>query len=218
MRNRIFFIVILIWACNIGYAIDADLESFVRGSHSSAKNLASEKMPNYSKASTNQAVNQFGHLDDAQLKSHGDSKKSEMQNSDLMKTMTRRPLDNLENHTMFKKADRVQEDLDKDSTALLKTLGKDCSKQINEAKNHYTKHTIQENKVDTDYEEIVCEKPTNDVTCERTLNVQCDAVEECEMGGIVKGSLDTGMDWNYTYPTLRLGTVGTYYFPRSRWG
>ena len=42
-------------------------------------------------------------------------------------------------------------------------------------------------------------------TCEETLQLSCNRPIECDAGGILMGSIDTDMQWDYTYPTLTLG-------------
>ena len=42
-------------------------------------------------------------------------------------------------------------------------------------------------------------------TCQETLQLSCNRPIECDAGGILMGSLNSDMQWNYTYPTLTLG-------------
>ena len=51
--------------------------------------------------------------------------------------------------------------------------------------------------------------------CKEEVNTRCDKVMDCgfNAGGIVEGSVDTGIDWNYSYPYLRLGSrTGDWHF------
>ncbi|MDA0938961.1 MAG: hypothetical protein O3C05_01570 [Proteobacteria bacterium] len=53
-------------------------------------------------------------------------------------------------------------------------------------------------------------------TCEKTLKAWCEGgVRNCgyNAGGIEEGSVDTGIEWEYSYPNLRLGSkTGSWHF------
>ena len=59
---------------------------------------------------------------------------------------------------------------------------------------------------DTEIYEETCEKPAGGINCEKTLNVSCEKTEECQAGGIVLGSVESGVVWEYNYPNIRFGT------------
>jgi hypothetical protein len=213
--------LLILTLTGLSYAIDSSFESFVQSGHAASANLAQDdnatkSVPQYSSQSASQVGNNFAVIDDEALKKTANQKILSAHASQdtsaetiIVQSFDRKEIDNFEKQDAFEKAEKILED----PISLLKQITEqDCHERLNTSQNHYTKHTLQEEKTDIDYEERVCEKPTDNVTCERTLDVKCDAMEECEMGGIVKGSLDTGMEWDYTYPNLRLGTVGTYYF------
>jgi len=42
-------------------------------------------------------------------------------------------------------------------------------------------------------------------TCQETLQLSCNRPIECDAGGILMTSLNSDMQWDYTYPTLTLG-------------
>jgi hypothetical protein len=57
-----------------------------------------------------------------------------------------------------------------------------------------------------DLKEKLCTDALKELKCQKT--------NECDGGGIVLGSVDTGMEWHYDpgNSTLRLGSLGTYYW------
>lgn len=198
-----------------------DVEFLARNGNSDAINAiqndkAEKFIPNYSVSAANQAGNEFDGMDDGALKAKADQRIVEAKTSKtatptatVVQTSERPVLDNFEQTQIFEKANEVYADPAK---KLAEIVSKDCRETINDSTDPYTREMYTEEKTDIEYEEKVCEKPTDNVVCERSLEVKCEATQECEMGGIVQGSLDTGMEWNYTYPRLRLGTVGVYYF------
>ena len=56
--------------------------------------------------------------------------------------------------------------------------------------------------------------------CVETIVSACDKISDCgfNAGGIVQGTVDTGIEWDYAYPYLRLGsTTGSWHFSCGGW-
>lgn len=53
--------------------------------------------------------------------------------------------------------------------------------------------------------------------CQKTLTIKCDNKDssECNAAGIVLNSIESDMAWNYSYPTLTIGTIGDNYWTQS---
>ncbi|MDH5179522.1 MAG: conjugal transfer protein TraN [Gammaproteobacteria bacterium] len=51
-------------------------------------------------------------------------------------------------------------------------------------------------------------RQSQSATCEESLAISCKRPIECDTGGILLSSLNSDMQWNYTYPILTLGASG----------
>ena len=198
---------------------DSPIETLAREGMSRSQGMAlsessGSSMPGYSEQKAQDQANDIDHIDDAELKNKAHQK---MQSADVNSAegitrdaMNKKTIDGYEKQEIFVKADEINLD---PVAAFEKMTRVGCKERESQQKQQYKKVVKKEKITDTEIYEEVCEKPVEKINCEKTLNVSCEATEECQAGGIVKGSMDTGIDWEYNYPNLRLGTPGTYYLP-----
>ena len=107
--------------------------------------------------------------------------------------INKKTIDGFENQEIFTKAEIINND---PIAAFEKITNEGCKEKTNKQQ-QYKKLIKKEKITDTELYQENCEKPVGNIICEKTLNVSCEATEECESGGIVKGSMDTGIDWEY---------------------
>ena len=204
------------------YAVEAedrDIAALAKDGLLKSQNMASSEesginIPGYSKEKADIKAHEIDQMDDAELKSKS-NKKMQTADSDSAVGITRdamnkKTIDGFENQEIFTKAEIINND---PIAAFEKITKEGCQEKTNEQQ-QYKKLIKKEKITDTELYQENCEKPVGNIICEKTLNVSCEKTEECEAGGIVKGSMDTGIDWEYNYPLLRLGTPGTYYLPK----
>ena len=200
-------------------AFAESLEDFVRNSHGQAGGLAessnsAEKfIPQYSEKLSHVAANEMANKDENALKDEANKKIIEAKQGKgsgadqiIVEVSKKKPLDNIENHEIFKKAEKVY------ASPLLELNGltdEKCKHLTNDQRNQYSKKALKTKKQDIEYEEITCEKPDETITCENILEVTCaaDGGGDCDSGGIVKDSIESDMDFSYDYPILTIGTI-----------
>ena len=214
-------LILVLFMSGVEYAnSDMSIEEIARAGMSKSQDMASSEssgknIPNFSKDKADNHANEIDQLDDAEMKEKAEQK---IKNADkasaegvAITASNRKKLDGYEDHEMFTKAEEINAD---PIAAYERMTSEGCKEKENDLKNQYKKRTYMEKMTDKELYEKTCEKPAGNIICEKTLNVSCEATEECQAGGIVKGSMDTGVDWDYNYPNLRLGTPGTYYLPK----
>lgn len=205
-------------------AFAESLEDFVRNSHGQAAGLAestnsAEKfVPQYSEKSSNAVANEMASKDDNVLKREANKKIIEAKQGRgsgadqiIVEVSKKKPLDNIENHEIFKKAAKVYASPLHELNGL---TDEKCKNYTNDQRNQYSKKKIKIKKQDIEYEEVLCEKPDETITCENVLEVTCDVNGggDCDSGGIVKGSVEGDMDLSYNYPILTIGTIRDNYW------
>ena len=215
------FLAILFFTtnCKINSVSASSIESLAQDGLLKSQNMASSEesgknIPNYSKEKADIHANNIDQMDDAEMKSKSHQK---MQSADsnsaegiTRDAMNKKTIEGYENQEIFKKAEIINAD---PIAAFERMTNEGCKEKENVQKQQYKKVVKKEKVTDMEIYEEVCEEPVAKINCEKTLNVSCEKTEECQAGGIVKGSMDTGIDWDYNYPNLRLGTPGTYYLP-----
>lgn len=205
-------------------AFAENLEDFVRSSHGQAGGLAestnsAEKfIPQYSKESSNVAANEMASKDDNALKDEANKKIIEAKQGKgtgadqiIVEVSKKKPLDNIENHEIFKKAAKVYAN---PISELDNLTDEKCKNLTNDQRNQYSKKKVKTKKKDIEYEEVTCERPDETIVCENVLEVTCDADGggDCDSGGIVKDSVEGDMDLSYDYPILTIGTIRDNYW------
>lgn len=207
MKGKIIWLMLM---CNFSYAIST--EDMVRNSHSGAVNLiqnnhAEKYVPNYSESSAIQTGNDFASIDDATLKNNANTKiidantsKDSSATSTIVKTSKRKTLDTFNESSMFQEAKKIY------NTPLLKEITKDCRETINEPEDHYTKHTVLEERSDIVYEEQICEKPGDIVQCERELKLECEKFVDRSAAGIKNVTGNLSINWNENTGILTANT------------
>ena len=177
-----------------------------------SKEESGELVPNYSRNKASEEADKIDKIDDGELKSKAHEK---MVNANAASpegitrdAMNKKTLDGFENHEIFTRAAKIW----KDPVSEMEKITKEgCKEKVNEKKNQYRKKIIKEKHYDTELYEESCEKPADNVTCEKTLNVTCEAkssIAECNACGIVFESVQGDMKWEYNFPTLTLGIIG----------
>lgn len=119
-----------------------------------------------------------------------------------------RDFDDVTNEQWFQNSLKVIEDTNDKSN-------KDCTKQKDPAvtKIEFDKEITKKKVVEQVLEEEFCEKHgSQQFACEKKLHLKCANSEECNNGGIVKGSIDSDMSWAYSHLTLTIGTIGVNYW------
>ena len=219
--SKIFLAILFVAAnCQIKSVSASSIESLAQEGLLKSQNMASSEesgnnIPNYSKENADIHANDVDQMDDAEMKSKSHQKMESADSNSpegiTRDSMNKKPLSGYENSEIFKKAEIINDD---PIAAFERMTNEGCKEKENEQRQQYKKVVKKEKVTDTEIYEETCEKPAGKINCEKTLNVSCEAMEECQAGGIVKGSMDTGVDWDYNYPNLRLGTPGTYYLPK----
>ena len=220
IKYLIHNLVFLIFLCLANESHASSIESLVQEGMLKSQNMASNEqsgsnIPGYSREKADSHANDIDQMDDADMKSKSHQKMISASNDSpegiTRDAMNKKTLSGYEDTEIFKKAEVINAD---PISALERIMSTGCKEKENEQKQIYKKVVKKELVTDTEIYEETCEKPAGNINCEKTLNVSCDKTEECQAGGIVKGSMDTGIDWDYNYPNLRLGTPGTYYLPQ----
>jgi hypothetical protein len=161
--------------------------------HATLKREAKAEITGFTKDETGEIKNKKGYMDKA-LETVKNSKK----NFD------------------FLKGEYVDCEDGKDTTTF--TTEKNCDQYFDVKKNGCFASQVVE--IDPKYT-YVCNK-TRDLKeklCTDVLKgLKCKKTNECDGGGIVLGSVDTGMEWHYNpgSSTLRLGSLGTFYWNCGR--
>lgn len=206
------FCILYLCIVNISYA---NLASIVQNDHDNYSNfIKNSDALHHSEQETDNLISGINTLDDGGLASQSNARIviNQKQNSGeniLLKTMERNTIDGLEKHKIFTQAQTIW----KDPISIMNQLTEtECRERTNKLNNLYTKSIIKEIKYDTEYEEQICKKSANKIMCEKVLNMECIKTEECEMGGIIKGSIDTTLKWEYNYPNLLIGNINEYHF------
>ena len=207
------FLAILFFTtnCKINSVSASSIESLAQDGLLKSQNMASseesgQNIPNYSKEKADIHANDIDQMDDAEMKSKSHQK---MQSADsnsaegiTRDAMNKKTIEGYENQEIFKKAEIINAD---PIAAFERMTNEGCKEKENVQKQQYKKVVKKEKVTDMEIYEEVCEEPVAKINCEKTLNVSCEKTEECQAGGIVKGSMDTGIDWDYNCPNLRLG-------------
>jgi hypothetical protein len=219
IKHLIYNLVFLIFLCLASQSQALTIESLAQEGLLKSQSMASSEesgrnIPGYSREKADIHANDIDQMDDAEMKSKSDQKmKSATEDSPegiARDAMDKEPLSGYEDTEIFQKAEKINDD----PVAAYERMTKEgCREKENEQKQQYRKVVKKELVTDTEIYEETCEKPAGGIVCEKTLDVKCEATEECEAGGIVKGSMDTGIEWEYNYPNLRLGNPGTEYLP-----
>lgn len=211
--------VLILMRCSISHS--QTLEEFVRQSHQQAGDLAQNEsaaasIPGYSSSDADRKASEINSKSDIDLKSEANKRisdarvgKGESSDQILVEAMKKKPLDNIEDHAIFKKAEKIYEN---PVTNLENLTDEKCKELVNEQRNQYTKQTRTIKRRDIEYEEVTCEKPDETITCEKVLEVTCEAGGDCDSGGIVRGSVASDMQFTYNYPTLTIGTIADNYW------
>ena len=114
----------------------------------------------------------------------------------------------LHKHNMFQKADEYMQD-PIGQMELIKNEG--CKEIEDNTKKGY----FIEDKVDTYTDAIeelrICERPITSFKCQKTLSVYCKRTDQCDFGGITKGSISEGMTFDASNGFLTIGTDGDNY-------
>lgn len=168
-------------------------------------------IPKYESGIEGKTASEFAAINDSHLKQKG--QESIANTPVISDTMKKDPLPGYENLEAFKRAEPVWAD----PAANLQNLFKDCTEKANKQTNPYSKRNYTKLEADADEEIRTCEKPSQNIKCEKTLEVICSQGGEINCGynagGIEEGSIDTGISWEYSYPYLRIGSkTGTWHF------
>lgn len=225
LRNKtVFLFCIFASTFLMKDAASQSLEDFVRGSHQKSGELAKsdragKSVPGYTEEGAHKIGSDISAVPDNELKDKAnkrisDAKQGKGTKADeiMVEAMKKKPLDNLEDTAIFKKADKLYEN---PMASLGDLTDEKCKERVNEQRNQYTKQIRKEKKKDLEYEEMTCEKPNESISCENVLEVTCDgeAGGSCDGGGIVRGSVESDMQFTYSYPTLTIGTIAD-----NNWG
>ena len=208
------FLAILFFAtnCKINSVSASSIESLTQDGLLKSQNMASSEesgknIPNYSKEKADIHANNIDQMDDAEMKSKSHQK---MQSADsnsaegiTRDAMNKKTLKGYEDTEIFKKAEIINAD---PIAAFERMTNEGCKEKENVQKQQYKKVVKKEKVTDMEIYEEVCEEPVAKINCEKTLNVSCEAKEECEAGGIVLGSMESGLEWEYNYPYMRFGS------------
>jgi hypothetical protein len=150
-------------------------------------------------------------IDDAELKGRAEQMmvKADVESAVgiTRESAKRKTIDGYENQEIFTKADAINDD---PIAAYERIVNEGCKEKENEIKDQYQKRKYTEVVTDKEIYEQTCEKPSNNIQCEKTLNVSCQVSEECEAGGLVLDSVQSGIEWAYNYPSLRFGNSHGY--------
>lgn len=221
---QIIPIIILIFSYTLPiYAVeleDIDPEALAKDGLVKSQNMASSEesgnnIPGYSKEKADIHANDINQMDDAEMKSKSHQK---MQSADegspegiARDAMSTKTIEGYENQEIFTKAEKINED---PIAAFERMTNEGCKEKENEQKQIYKKVVKKELITDTEIYEETCERPAGNIICEKTLSVTCDNMSDCgyDSGGIVDGSLDSGVEWGYSYPNLRVGKIGNAYW------
>lgn len=194
---------------------EQSIEDMVRQGVSQSQGFASNEdsgklVPNHSKDKASEEAEKLDKLDDAELKNKAHEK---MLNADSSSpegitrdAMNKKTLDGFEKHEMFTKAEKIWAD---PVSAMEKITSEGCKEKVNEQKPQYKKKITKEKHYDTELYEKTCEKPASNITCEKTLSVNCSNLSDCgyDAGGITKDSIDGNIFWRVNYPNIYLGTI-----------
>ena len=200
-----------IFTINLSLA-NQSIENIAREGMEKSQGFASSEgsgssLPNYSRDKAEEEGGNISILDDAEMKSKGHNEMLDADSNSAKgitrDAMNKKTLDGYEKHEIFTKAEKIWEDPISEYERMTR---EGCKEKINEQKNQYRKKVSKETQYDTELYEESCEKPANNITCEKTLNVSCEATKECEAGGIVLDSIETGLEWEYRYPNMRFGS------------
>jgi hypothetical protein len=211
--SEIFLVIIFVAAnCQINSVSASSIESLAQEGLLKSQNMASSEesgnnIPNYSKENADIHANDVDQMDDAEMKSKSHQK---MQSADsnspegiTRDSMNKKTIEGYENQEIFTKAENINDD---PIAAFERMTSEGCKEKENEQRQQYKKVVKKEKVTDTEIYEETCEKPAGKINCEKTLNVSCEATEECQAGGIVLGSVESGVLWEYNYPNIRFGT------------
>ncbi len=189
-----------------------DPEALARDGLAKSQNMASSEesgnsIPGYSEEKADIYANDIDQMDDAEMKSKSNQKMTsateESPEGITRDAMNKKTIEGYESQEIFTKAEKINDD---PIAAFERMTNEGCKEKENDQKQQYKKVTKKEKVTDTEIYEQTCEKPAGNINCEKTLNVSCAKTEECEAGGIVLGSMDSGLEWEYNYPNMRFGS------------
>jgi hypothetical protein len=109
---------------------------------------------------------------------------------------------------MFKEADKYMKD-PIGQMSLIK--GEGCKEKVNNKKRGFVRKEKKQTIIDEIEELKSCEAPVTNFKCNKVLEVSCKKTAECEYGGIVKDSIDSGITFDSSNGFLTIGTDGDNY-------
>lgn len=176
---------------------DNSIETVVNSSLSHSKGVFSKSadelgqhIPKYEPGIESKTAREFASINDADLNQKGqDAIEKTPIISDVIK---KNPLPNYENLKLFKRAESIYAD----PAAMLEKLLEDCSEKINTPDNQYTKSRIKKDSIKTIEEQKSCERPADNLFCEKTLKVECEVPQPCDLVGIKNVTGNISIDWN----------------------
>jgi len=192
----------------------ASIDDVVNSSLVQSQNVFSKSVdelgkhiPKYESGIESKTANEFASLNDADLKQKG---QAAIANTPVIsETMKKDPLPNYENLDAFKRSEKVWSD----PVTNLQNLFKECTEKANEQKNPYTKRSYKKLEKDVEEEIQTCEKPNQNIKCEKTLELKCDATVDCDGNGIIVSSIKANdINWSYQNSHLHLGTLADNYW------
>jgi len=171
--------------------------------------LGKDYIPKYEKGIDAKAGEEFS-IDDAGLKAKANQKLQESIKNEEPTTcaMERNTLPNYENLTLFKKAEEIYAN----PLEMIKNLTAEDCKEAQDRSDGPTKSKYKTKVTEMVEEKVSCEKPADNILCEKTLKLDCEETKECSGHGIVLKSLAGDLKWEYVHPHLFLGTRGDNYW------
>lgn len=166
-----------------------------------------QHIPKYEPGIESKTASEFAGINDSDLKQKGQASIPKI--PVISETMKKDLLPNYENSETFKMAERVWAD----PAASLKNLLQDCAEKTNKQTDPYSKRNYKKLEKDEDEEIRTCEKPNQNIKCEKTLELKCDATVDCDGNGIIVSSIKAeDIEWKYQNSHLHLGTIGDNYW------
>lgn len=104
---------------------------------------------------------------------------------------------------MFKEADKYMKS-PLEQVEILRKEG--CEEKINNSKKGFFSKTTKQTFEDEIEELKSCEAPITNFKCTKALEVSCTKIDECEYGGIIKESVDSGIAFDARNGFLTIGT------------
>ena len=125
-----------------------------------------------------------------------------------------RDFEDIEKEEWFKQSVEIIDEADK---GIQKDGIKGCKKGSVPEVTHieFDKNTKKYRKKETYLAKATCEKPGGaEYKCQRKLKLKCMSQDQngCDNKGIVSGTIQTDMKWEYKFPNLTIGTIADNYW------